>query len=104
MALDVALSDQQLLAATLDLEVAVRRPAGVGTRLDRAEVVLPGQAGEEPAESLEVLVLLVLLPVAVVGVQVDALGVALPNLHERIANRVPFVVEDLAREVRHLAD
>ena len=53
------------------------------------------RAGEEPAEALEVLVLLVLLAVAVAGVQVDAVGVALPDLDQGVADRVALGVEDL---------
>src|SRR5206468_3347904 len=56
LALDVALRRQQLLAAALDLEVDVRRPPGVGDRLDRAEVVLALGPRQEAAEPLEVLV------------------------------------------------
>ena len=42
MPLDVALRRQQVLAALLDLEVDVRRAAGVRHRLDGAEVVFAG--------------------------------------------------------------
>ena len=104
VALDVALGGEQLLPALLDLEVDVRRAAGVRDRLDGAEVVLAGRAGQEPAEALEVLVLLVLLLVAVGRVQVDALGVALPDLDQGVADRVALGVEDPAGQVGDLAD
>ena len=58
----------------------VRRAAGVGDGLDRAEVVLAGGAGQEPAEALEIRVALVAVGVA--GVEVDAVGVDLPDLDQ----------------------
>src|SRR5579859_7459111 len=56
LALDVALRRQQLLAVALDLEMDVRRPAGIRDRLDRAEVVFAVGSGQEAAEALEILV------------------------------------------------
>ena len=85
---DVDLGGEQLAVPLLHLEVDVGGgPAGVGDRLDGAEAVLAGRAGGEPAEPLEVLVLLVLLGVAVAGVEVDLVGVALPDLDRRVADR-----------------
>src|SRR6476469_7928093 len=57
--LDVALRRQQLLAPFADLEVDMRRAAGIGDRLDRAEIVFAARAGQETAEALEVGVALV---------------------------------------------
>ena len=79
------------------------RAAGVGDGLDRAEVVFAGRAGQEPAEALEVRVALVAALVAV-GVEVDAVGVALPDLDDGVADRVALGVEDAAGQVRDLAD
>src|SRR5262249_9640239 len=92
LALDVALRREQLLALALDLEVDVRRAAGVGDRLEGAEVVLAAGAGQEAAEALEVLV--ALAAAGVVGVQVHALAVHLPDLDQRVAHRAALAVVD----------
>ena len=92
LALDVALGGEELLVALLDLEVDVGRTAGVRDRLDRAEVVLAAGTREEPAESLEVAV--VLLSVGVARVDVGPVAVDLPDLDEGVADRVAPGVED----------
>ena len=67
---DVDLGREQLAVSLLHLEVDVRRgPAGVRDRLDRAEAILARRPGGEPAEPLEVLVLVLLGAVA--GVEID---------------------------------
>src|ERR1051326_7177180 len=104
IALDVALGREQLLAALLDLVVDVRRAAGVGDRLDRAEVIFTLAAREEPAKTLEVLVANVLLLGAVIGVQVHALGIALPDLDERVLHGIAFFVQDQTGQVRDVTD
>ena len=87
LALDVALRRQQLLAGLLDLEVDVGRPARIGHRLDRAEVILAARTGQEPAEALEVGV--AVRPPGISGVNVNSLAIHLPDLHERIATGLP---------------
>src|SRR5215472_8217338 len=79
-----------------------RGTAPVGDGLDRPEVVFAGRAGQEAAVPLEVrieslLALLVLL-------EVGAVPVALPDLDDGVAERVPLGVEEPAAEVRDLAD
>src|SRR6266545_6230112 len=73
MALDVALGDELLFALHLDREMNVRRAPGVRHRFDGAEEIFAGQAGQEPAEALEVGVALVAVSGA--RVQVGAVGV-----------------------------
>src|SRR5262249_37232062 len=105
VALDVALRAEQFLAALLNLEVDVRRgPARIEDRLDRAEIVLAVGRGHETAETLEVLVLLILLLSTVGGGQVDAVAVALPDFDVRVLVRAAGGVEDAAGQVRDLAD
>src|SRR5690606_2293715 len=50
-ALDVALRGELLALGHFHREVDVRRTAGVGHRLDRAEVILTARAGQESAET-----------------------------------------------------
>jgi hypothetical protein len=102
-ALDEAFGRQQLLAALPDSSVDVgRRPALVGDRLDRPEVVLAGRTGQEAAVSLEVRI--ELLAVARGLLEVGAVLVALPDLDDGIAQRLALGVEELAGEMRDLAD
>src|SRR5262245_27141289 len=54
--LDVALRRQGIFAFELDFEMDVRRAAGVGHRLDRAEQVLARRASYKSAEALKILV------------------------------------------------
>src|SRR5690606_24748062 len=88
MSRDEDLRGQQFTLATRDLEVDMRRGAPrIRYRLDRAEAILALGIRLELAVSLEVLVLLVLLPAAVARVQVNRVGVALPDLDQRVADR-----------------
>jgi hypothetical protein len=80
----------------------VRRAAGIRHRLDRAEVVFAAGAGEESAVALEVAI--ATAGVAAAGVQVDAVSVGLPDLDDRVADRLAARVEDAAGQVRDLAD
>src|SRR5437660_7944275 len=97
MALDVALRGEQFFSGPLDLEVNVRRTAGVGDRFDGAEIIFARGSGEKAAEALEVGI--AVLRVAALGVQVSAVVVALPDLDERITNRVALGIENAAAQV-----
>ena len=96
LALDVALGGQEFFAALPDLEVNVRGPAGVRHRLDGAEVVFAGGPGQEPAETLEVLV--VFGAMGILGVDVGPVVVDLPDLDEGITHGSPL--ESRIRPVR----
>src|SRR5271157_559225 len=100
--LDEALRRQLDFIILPDLEVDVgSRPPRVRDRLDGPEVVFAGRAGQEAAEPLEVGV--VLVPVLQVGPEVRPVAVALPDLDDRVADRVALGIEDLAAEVRDFA-
>src|SRR5439155_18587378 len=83
------LGGQQLPPTLADLEVDVRRPPGVGHRLDRAEAVLARRGGLEATVALEVGV--VLGAAGIAAVDVGAVMVDLPDLDERALDRVPPV-------------
>ena len=105
MAGDVQLGREQFAVAFFDLEVNVRRgPAGVGDRLDRAEAIAAVRSGQEPAEALEILVALVGLGFAVAGVDIDLVGVALPDFDGDAAHRTPRGGQHPTRQLGDLAD
>ena len=85
----------------LDLEMDMTRAAGVGDRLDRAEIVFAGRAGEESPEALKVLVVILLVRVA--SVDVGAVVVDLPDLDQGVPDRVALGVENTAEKMGHFA-
>src|SRR5204863_2205849 len=94
VAVDEDLRGEQLAAALLDLDVDVRRAAGVRHRLDGPEVVLAAGAGQEAAEALAVGV--VAAAGAVAAVEVQAPVVYLPVLAEGGLDRPALRVEAFA--------
>ena len=103
---DHDLGREQLAASLLHLDVNVRGgPAGIGDGLDRAEVVLAGRPGREPAEALEVPVLLI----AALSRCRRCAGTPALASHCQISTvafrtGLPGRVEDAAGQVRDLAD
>ena len=75
---------------TLKWMCAAGRPR-VGHRLDRAEIVLAGRAGQEAAEALKIGV--ELGAIFDVILEVGPVAIALPDLDDRIADRVAFGVQ-----------
>ena len=101
MTLDVELGRQQFLAAATNLEMDMRRPGRIRYGLDGTEQILPGASGGKPAEPLELLVLT--RPIrCVAGVQVNPVGIALPNFHQRIAHRFSAGIEHPSAHIAHL--
>src|SRR5581483_7040590 len=100
---DITLRGEALLPLHLNGEVNVRgRATGVRDRLDGAEGVLAGRAGQAAPEPLEVRV-----PPAVViasGVEVGGVVIHLPDFHDRVPDRFAVPVEDPAAQVSDLPD
>ena len=87
--LDEAFGREQLLFSLPDPGVDVRGgPAVVGDGLDRAEVELATRACQEASISLKVCVERVAVP-CVLQLEVGAVPVALPDLDDGVAERVP---------------
>ncbi len=76
----------------LHREVNVRRPAGIRDRLDRTEVILARRTGEKPPEALEVAI--AAFAIAAPRVQIRAVIVDLPDLDQRIAQRLAAGIEN----------
>src|SRR5205823_12618992 len=70
LSLDIALRRPLLASLELQGEVDVRRPTGIGHRLDGAKIVFTRRAGENASETLEVFVAIT-VPVAT-AVKTDA--------------------------------
>ncbi len=88
---------------TLKWMCGAGRP-GYGNGLDGAEVVLPLGPGRELSETLKVLVALFAFALAVTGVQIDLVGVALPDLDCHVLDRTAGRGEDPAFQVRDFPD
>ena len=102
MAFDVALGCEFFLAFDFDGKVNVRAAAGICDRFNRAKIVFTTTAGHEPSKPLEVGV--AFLTTAALGVEIDCVAVDLPDLDERVANRVAFRVENSTAEVGDFSD
>ena len=85
LALDVTLRNQLLAAFHLDRVMNVRGASRIRHRLDGAEEILAGRAGEEASEALEIGI--AFLAVAAPGMEVGSVVVALPDFDQRIADR-----------------
>ena len=80
----------------------MRTAARIRHGLDRAEKIFARGARAEAPEALEIFV--AFLGVARAGVEIRAAVIALPDFHERIANRRAAGVEDASAEIRDFAD
>ena len=101
MPLNVELGGDQFLAATTDLEMDVRCPGRVRNGLDGPEQVLPSASSREPAEPLKLLVLT--RPIrGVARVQVNSVGIALPNFYQRVAHRFAARIEHPSAHIAYL--
>src|SRR5262245_55506501 len=85
--------------AFFDLDVNVRRPAGIRHWLDGAKAILALRSGGELPEALEVCV----ASVAAL-LKVHTLAVALPDFNDGVVDRLPAEAEHPAGQVRDLAD
>ena len=88
MPLDIHLRYQASFTTRVNLEVNMGCPSRIRNRFDRSKIVLTFHVGHKATESLKVFVLLI--PVTTLGMKVNALAVALPNLDSGISNRVAF--------------
>ena len=102
MPLDVELRRQQLASVHAHLRVNMRAASAVRHGLDRAEQILAAARCEEAPVALEVFVLLV-MAAETFRVDVNAVHVALPDLHGRAAHRLAIRPEDAPAEIRDLA-
>jgi hypothetical protein len=80
------LSGELVLSFQFDRKVNVSRASWVGDWFDSPEIVFTAASGHEAPKSLEVGVPLV--GVAAVAMQIDAMAVYLPDLDERVPERV----------------
>src|SRR5437016_4680866 len=102
MAGNEKLGRKQLSIASFDLDVDVRRAAGIRDRLDGAEAVLAALVGRSAAEALEIGV--ALAHAAVGGVEVDSTVVYLPDLDDGPRDGISVRAEDAAGQVGDVAD
>ena len=99
--MDIELGREQFLATATDLEMDVRRPGRIRHGLDSPKQVLPGASSRKPAEPLELLVLT--RPIrGVACVQVNSVGIALPNFYQRVAHRFAARIEHPSAHIAHL--
>src|SRR5579872_3994963 len=104
LAADVALGGEPVPPLHLDGEVDMRRASRVGDRFDGAEVVLAGRTREKAPEPLEVgIARAAVCAVGAAAVDVRPFAIHLPDLHDRVPDRMPARVENAAAEVRDLA-
>lgn len=101
MAIDVALCDELAFVRPLDLEVDMRRAAGIGDGLHGAEIVFTVGAGHEATEALEIGVA---LGVAVGRMEVNPAAVDLPDFDNGVAEWAAIRIEYATAEVSYLTD
>src|SRR5207253_5281654 len=99
---DVALRRELLHAFALEHEMNMRAAAGIGHVFDGAEVVFAARSGEKPAESLEILIALVLVGRA--AVKISPVRVHLPDFDEHVAQRFSVAIQYSTGEVSYFTD
>ncbi len=103
MAFDEQLRGVDPSAVLADAEMDVGGAAGVGDGFDRAEIIAAIGTGEEAAVALEVFVAMVVA--LIVRVQINAVGIDLPDFDERIRGPAsPGGGEDAAGQMRDVAE
>ena len=98
---DIELAGEQAADRRRDLEVDVRRAAGIGDRLQRAEAVAAVGLRQHAAIALEGRV--APLAAGLARMIVETLRVALPDLDQRALDRPAVEIEHAALEMKHRA-